>query len=80
MRKERRYTHTPFDGRGRRDVFVDGVKVHDAIKADTMRGIVWFCERPFRIDEQTKRVITKTIRGVVTVRPIAADYMPQSEA
>lgn len=79
MRKER-YTHTPFDGRGRRDVFVDGVKVHDAIKADTMRGIVWFCERPFRIDERTNRVATQTLRGVVTVRPIVGDCVSQSEA
>ena len=62
------HIHTPNDGRGQRDVFVDGKLVERAFFADTRRGIVRAYKYPLRLDKWRKRVLAETLHGVVDVR------------
>ena len=62
------HIHTPNDGRGYREVYVDGRKVERAFFADVKRGIVDFYPLPLRADKHRKRVISKRLRGKVEVR------------
>lgn len=66
--KPNRHVHTGGDGRGARDVFLDGTLINDVMYADTKRGIVRITTRPIRLDRFGKRVITKTLRGTVEVK------------
>ncbi|SHK68561.1 hypothetical protein [Halomonas caseinilytica] len=61
------HIHTPHDGGGARDVFVDGRKVDGAFYADTKRGIVDYYPKPLKIHKRGKRVITRRLRGHVEV-------------
>lgn len=61
------HIHTPHDGGGARDVFVDGRKVNGAFYADTKRGIVDYYPEPLKIHKRGKRVITRRLRGHVEV-------------
>ena len=62
------HIHTPDDGRGPRDVFVDGKMVDRVFFADTKRGIIRAYKYPLRLDKWRKRALSKTMRGVVEVR------------
>lgn len=62
------HIHTPKDGRGQRDVFVDGKLVKGVFFADTRRGIVRAYEYPLQLDKWRKRVLWKTLHGAVEVR------------
>lgn len=62
------HIHTPKDGRGLRDVFVDGKLVERVFFADTRRGIVRAYRYPLRLDKWRKRVLSETLHGVVEVR------------
>ncbi len=62
-----KYVHTPYDGRGTRDVFLNGNKIDRVIYADEKRGIVRVIHSPPRVDERNKRVLWKTMRGCVEV-------------
>ena len=62
------HIHTPKDGRGQRDVFIDGKRVDRVFFADTRRGIVRAFKYPLRLDKWRKRVLSETLRGVVDVR------------
>lgn len=59
--------HTAGDGRGNRDVFLDGVVLTDVLMADEQRGIVECCMQPVRVDKHRKRVLTRRLHGVVKV-------------
>lgn len=61
------HIHTPRDGRGRRDVFLNGEKIDLVIYADTKRGIVRVVGNTIRLDKHHKRVLSKTLRGNVEV-------------
>ena len=61
------HIHTPDDGRGRRDVFVNGRQVHRAFFVDTRRGIVDYFPEPVRIHKHGKRAISRRLRGRVHV-------------
>lgn len=63
------HIHTPGDGRGLRDVFVNGNKVHCAGWADTRAGVVWFFPYPFRLVKGKGVIYARRLRGVVEVRP-----------
>lgn len=65
------HIHTPDDGRGIRDVFVDGQKVGHVFFADTKRGIVDYYPQPPKIDKREKRIISRRLRGRVEVRKAA---------
>lgn len=69
------HIHTPKDGRGQRDVFVDGKLVKGVFFADTRRGIVRAYKYPLQLDKWRKRVLSETMHGVVEVRaqPRAGD-------
>lgn len=62
------HIHTPKDGRGPRDVFVDGKLVDGVFFADTRRGIVRAYRRPLKLDKWRKRVLSETLHGIVEVR------------
>ena len=62
------HIHTPKDGRGPRDVFVNGKLVEQVFFADTRRGIVRAYKRPLRLDKWRKRVLSETLHGLVEVR------------
>jgi oligoribonuclease NrnB/cAMP/cGMP phosphodiesterase (DHH superfamily) len=62
------HIHTPKDGRGLRDVIVNGKLVDHVFFADTRRGIVRAYKYPLRLDKWRKRVLFETLHGVVEVR------------
>ena len=63
------HIHTPTDGRGLRDVFVNGKLVMHVFFADTKHGVVRLYPHPFKLDKWRKRVLSKTLHGIVEVRP-----------
>ncbi len=64
-----KHVHTALDGRPRnRQVFLNGKQIYGVVYADTRRGIVRFVRYPIKLDRWGKRVLTRTLRGVVEVR------------
>lgn len=65
------HIHTPDDGRGQRDVYVDGLLVNGCFYADTRRGIadvyVKGGDGLIRLDKRGKRLLSKRLRGCVEV-------------
>lgn len=62
-----KYVHTPYDGRGNRDVFLNGKKIERVIYADEKRGIIRVTDTPLRLDKWRKNILWKTLRGRVEV-------------
>lgn len=60
--------HTLDDGRGPRDVYLNGEKIEGVIYADTERGIVKQMDKPIRLDSK-KRLVSHVLRGEVKVVP-----------
>lgn len=60
--------HYVGDGRGRRNIFINGNKIKNCIWADIERGIAVFCPNPFRA-HKTKRdeVYSRKIRGKIII-------------
>lgn len=67
MKPSNDHIHVPDDGRGYRDVFVNGRLIEKPFFADTKRGIVDAYRHPFQVDKRKKRALTYRIRGIVTV-------------
>jgi len=65
--KPNQYVHTWNDGRGIRDVFLNGKKIEHVLYADEKRGIVRVTIWPIRLDKWRKNVLCKTLRGRVEV-------------
>lgn len=69
--------HTGSDGRGARDVFLNGRLVKDALYANTRKGIVRVVVRDssgnIRMDKYRKRVLTRTLHGKVVVKQKVLD-------
>lgn len=65
------HIHTPGDGRGPREVFVNSKIVKGVIFADERRGIVRAIYQPIRLDKYKKRLLSYVIRGEVRVKPKA---------
>jgi hypothetical protein len=63
----RPWIHEAGNGRGQRDVYLNGRPVRSVTYADERRGIVRLTHQPIRIDKYGKRVLTYTIRGRVSV-------------
>ncbi|AMV00057.1 hypothetical protein [Xanthomonas citri] len=64
------HIHTPDDGRGRRQVLVDGRTVKRVVYADTRRGLVRYHNDPPKVHKHGKRFIERTRRGAVEVLPL----------
>lgn len=67
--KHGRHIHTPDDGRGLRDVFLNGQLIDRVIYADTRKGVVRVIDNPPRLDRYKQRLLWRTLRGTVEVRP-----------
>lgn len=69
--------HTAGDGRGPRDVFLNGNLMKDVVYADIRKGkirvIVRDANGSIRLHKFRKRVLTRTMRGEVVVTPKASD-------
>ncbi len=67
-KRGRDWIHTYEDGRGIRDVYLDGRLLKRVVFADTRRGIVRVCDDPVRVDPQRRdRLACTTLRGAVRV-------------
>lgn len=60
------HIHTPLDGRGMRDVFVNGNRIDAVVWADTRAGVVWFAPEPVRVTRHDD-VYCRRLRGRVEV-------------
>ncbi len=69
----RNHIHTPDDGRGLRDVFLNGKLINTAFYANTRAGFVRVFRKPFKLDRWGKRLLTRTLRGRVDVRAKVVD-------
>ena len=65
--RNNKYIHTPEDGRGLRDVFVNGKLIDNVVYADTRRNFVRITKTPFKTDRYRKRILLKTIRGKIDI-------------
>ena len=63
------HIHTPGDGRGSRQVYINGVLCHRVVKADTKTGTVEVLTNPVAVDLETGHIKTMTLQGLVTVVP-----------
>lgn len=52
-------------------VFVNGNEVDSAVYADTVKGVVRYSPRPYRVEKGKDYVYTRELRGVVTVEDMA---------
>lgn len=66
--KTGQHIHTGNDGRGTRDVFLNGRLIDRVMYADTRLGFVRVIDDPIRLDKEKKRLLTRTLRGIVEVR------------
>ncbi|MGP9823758.1 hypothetical protein ACT048_04685 [Ectopseudomonas khazarica] len=60
------HIHTPNDGRGSRDVFVNGNRIDNVSWADVRAGVVWFAPEPIRATRR-EDVYCRRLRGHVEV-------------
>ena len=63
------HIHTRDDGRGARNVYVDGKLMSRVTYADTRRGLVRYVKFPPRVNKR-EQLIEHTRRGKVEVKPI----------
>jgi hypothetical protein len=62
------HIHRADDGRGNRDVFLNGTIVNQVYFVDEKKGIVRrFRGPPIRIDKRCKRPLCETLHGTVVV-------------
>lgn len=61
------HTHRVGDGRGDRIVRLNGRQIQQVVFADTKKGKVVVFRSPLRLDKHKKRVLTRTLYGVVDV-------------
>lgn len=64
------HVHTPDDGRGKRNVFVNGVLIDGVTYADTLNGLVIYAPKPYRVAKGKDYIYTRKLRGAVTVVPV----------
>ena len=65
------HVHTPMDGRGARQVFLNGNPINRVVYADTHKGKVRIHDDLPKLDKYRKRIIERTLYGVVTVEPLS---------
>lgn len=62
------WIHRPFDGRGLREVYVDGLKIPRPCYVNTLTGYVRYYGHELTIDRVKNEVITYEIHGKVVVK------------
>lgn len=65
------HVHTRGDGRGRRDVFLNGRPVDYVVYADTRAGfvrVIRMAGNNVKLDKRKKRILNRTLRGLVEIR------------
>lgn len=67
------WEHTATDGRGPRQVYLNGRPINRVLYANTRKGKVRIHDNPPKLHKHGKRLIERTLHGVVTVEPIALD-------
>lgn len=67
------HIHAWDDGRGLRDVFLNGAPADKCIFADTKKGKVVCYHPDLKLDKRKKRILTKTLYGKVEVKPKSAN-------
>lgn len=68
MKSHAPHIHTPDDGRGIRNVYLNGNKIPSAFYADTNRGIVLAYRLPLCVNKKRTRLLFNRIRGDVVVK------------
>lgn len=66
----RDHIHVRGDGRGPRQVYLNGKPIMQVVFADTRKGVVRFHDRPAKVHKHGKRFIERTRHGLVEVRPL----------
>lgn len=61
------HIHMVGDGRGQRDVYLNGKRLKNVIYANTRTGKVRLHDDPPKVHKYGKRLIVRTLRGVVEV-------------
>ncbi|SOS34715.1 hypothetical protein CFBP6411_03358 [Pseudomonas syringae group genomosp. 3] len=62
--------HNCNDGRGVRRVYVNGNEIQLVVWCDTRQGIVVFLPHPFKVNRRSGTVVTRRLKGVVTVEQV----------
>lgn len=61
------HIHSSHDGLGLREVFLNGKPLKYCFFADTKKGKARCYRHPFTTDKYKKRLLSKTVRGEVSV-------------
>lgn len=64
----RDHIHIPGDGRGPREVLLNGKPLKHVVYANTRDGVVRCHDNPPKVHKHGKRMIERTRRGMVEVR------------
>lgn len=64
------HIHFHGDGRGVRQVYLNGVPVNRVLYANTSRGKIRVTDNPLRMDKYRKRILSHTLYGKVEVRQL----------
>ena len=65
------HIHTAGDGRGYRNVFVNGNLIPNVEYADTKKGVVYFAPNGIQLMRKNReKIYTRKLNGIVTVEPI----------
>lgn len=64
----RDHIHIAGDGRGPREVLLNGKPLANVVYADTRNGVVRHHDQPPKVHKHKKRLIERTRRGLVEVR------------
>ena len=59
--------HYVGDGRGQRNVFVNGNKIKNCLWADIDRGVVAFCPRPSGRIKKRGEIYSRKLRGKIII-------------
>lgn len=61
--------HSALDGKGRRDVYVNGRSIKYVNWANEEQGLVCFTPMPLQVNKRTRKIYTRLLRGKVEVKP-----------
>ncbi|NHB57023.1 hypothetical protein G9F32_03115 [Acinetobacter sp. 194] len=61
--------HSALDGKGCRDVFVNGYSIKHVKWANEEQGLVCFIPMPLQINKRKGEVYSRLLRGKVEVKP-----------
>ena len=68
MKERAKHIHTLSDGRGPREVFLNGRRIRRVIYADEKKGFALVGYAVPRLDKNRENILTRTLRGKIEVR------------